>query len=380
MTKDLDPDTPIAAAAEDTADAKSVAKFKTKSVPKAESEAKSAAEAIFEAKAIAKFKAVAKAKAVSEAEAVAVAEAEDAVAIDVPAVDNVDMSRQERKRMQVIRRFENGMYPYSDRIKKRDYEETKASLQVELLKVQRWVKESGKKVVIIFEGRDAAGKGGTIKRFMEHLNPRGARVVALEKPTVAEQGQWYFQRYINHLPSSGEMVMFDRSWYNRAGVERVMGFCDPTAYLEFMRQCPEIERMLVRSGVLLYKYWFSVTQEEQHERFESRKGDPLKQWKLSPIDQASIDKWDDYTEAKEAMFFYTDTADSPWTIIKSDDKKRARLNCMRHFLSTLDYDGKDHETIGEPDPFIVTTSDHAIAKSEHILGKSLHPRQRHSKK
>ena len=330
MTKAPDPDTPIAAAAEGTA-----------------------------------------------AEDIAV---EDAEAIDVPAVGDVDMSKQERKRMRVIRRFENGMYPYSDRIKKRDYEKTKALLQVELLKVQRWVKKSGKKIVIVFEGRDAAGKGGTIKRFMEHLNPRGARVVALEKPTVAEQGQWYFQRYIDHLPSSGEMVMFDRSLYNRAGVERVMGFCDPTAYLEFMRQCPEIERMLVRSGVLFYKYWFSVTQEEQRKRFEARKCDPLKQWKLSPIDQASIDKWEDYTEAKEAMFFYTDTADAPWTIIKSDDKKRARLNCMRHFLSTLDYDGKDYEAVDEPDPFIVTSSDHAVAKSDHILGKSLHPKQRRSKK
>ncbi|MCP4470434.1 MAG: polyphosphate kinase 2 [Gammaproteobacteria bacterium] len=374
MTKDLDPDTPIAAAAKDTATADA------KAAPKAKSLAKSEAEARFEAEAVAKFEAVAKAKAVAEAEAVAVAEAKDAEAIDVPTVDNVEMSRQERKRMRVMRRFENGMYPYSDRIKKRDYNNTKASLQVELLKVQRWVKESGKKVVTIFEGRDAAGKGGTIKRFMEHLNPRGARVVALEKPTIAEQGQWYFQRYIDHLPSSGEMVMFDRSWYNRAGVERVMGFCDPMAYLEFMRQCPEIERMLVRSGVLFYKYWFSVTQKEQRKRFDSRKGDPLKQWKLSPIDQASIDKWDDYTEAKEAMFFYTDTADAPWTIIKSDDKKRARLNCMRHFLSTLDYDGKDHKAVGEPDPFIVTSSDHAIAKSKHILGKSLHPKQRRSKK
>jgi len=376
MTKDLDPETPLADAAEDTATATATAK----PVPKAKSEAKSKAEAEakFEAEAVAKFAAVAKAKAA--AEAAAVAEAEDAVAIDVPAVEESDMSKLERKRMRVIRRFENGMYPYSDRIKKRDYEKTKASLQVELLKVQRWVKESSKKVVIIFEGRDAAGKGGTIKRFMEHLNPRGARVVALEKPTIAEQGQWYFQRYIDHLPSSGDMVMFDRSWYNRAGVERVMGFCEPTAYLEFMRQCPEIERMLVRDGVLFYKYWFSVTQEEQRKRFESRKRDPLKQWKLSPIDQASIDKWDDYTEAKEAMFFYTDTADAPWTIIKSDDKKRARLNCMRHFLSTLDYDGKDHATVGEPDPFIVTSSDHAVDKSDHILGKSLHPKQRRSKK
>ena len=290
------------------------------------------------------------------------------------------MAQGELDRMDVIRRFENGMYPYADRIGRVKYEREKARLQVELLKVQRWVKESGKKIVILFEGRDAAGKGGAIKRFMEHLNPRGARVVALEKPTDAEQTQWYFQRYVNHLPSAGEIVLFDRSWYNRAGVERVMGFCDPTAYLEFMRQCPEIERMLVRSGVLLFKYWFSVTQEEQRLRFESRKSDPLKQWKLSPIDQASIDKWGDYTEAKEAMFFYTDTADAPWTIVKSDDKKRARLNCMRHFLSSLDYDGKDHKTVGQPDPFIVTSSDHALRNSEHILGKSLHPEQRRSGK
>ena len=307
-------------------------------------------------------------------------EADDNSQIEIPSLEDSSIAQHELERMDVIRRFENGMYPYEDRIKKSEYEKEKALLQVELLKVQRWVKESGKKIVIIFEGRDAAGKGGAIKRFMEHLNPRGARVVALEKPTVAEQTQWYFQRYIKHLPSAGEIVLLDRSWYNRAGVERVMGFCDPSAYLEFMRQCPEIERMLVRSGVLLFKYWFSVTQEEQRSRFESRKSDPLKQWKLSPIDQASIDKWDDYTEAKEAMFFYTDTADAPWTIIKSDDKKRARLNCMRHFLASLNYDDKNFELVGEPDQFIVTSSDHAIARSEHILGASLHPEQRRSKK
>ncbi|MEM7562332.1 MAG: polyphosphate kinase 2 [Pseudomonadota bacterium] len=282
--------------------------------------------------------------------------------------------------MDIIRRFENGMYPYPDKIKKVAYEKHKAKLQVELLKVQKWVKDSGKKVVIIFEGRDAAGKGGAIKRFMEHLNPRGARVVALEKPTVAEQTQWYFQRYINHMPSAGEMVLLDRSWYNRAGVERVMGFCHPGDYLEFMRQCPDLERMLVRSGIILFKYWFSVTQDEQRQRFDSRKSDPLKQWKLSPIDQASIDKWADYTEAKEAMFFYTDTADAPWTIVKSDDKKRARLNCMQHFLTSLPYEDKDMDAIGQVDPFIVTSSDHVVNKSDHILGKSLHPKQRHSKK
>ena len=305
---------------------------------------------------------------------------DDNLTNDIPSNSNNTIPEHELDRMTVITRFENGMYPYTDKIKKAAYEEEKALLQVELLKVQRWVKESGKKVVIIFEGRDAAGKGGAIKRFMEHLNPRGARVVALEKPTVAEQTQWYFQRYINHLPSAGEIVLLDRSWYNRAGVERVMGFCDPGAYLEFMRQCPEIERMLVRSGILLFKYWYSVTQDEQRRRFDSRKGDPLKQWKLSPIDQASIDKWSDYTEAKEAMFFYTDTADAPWTIIKSDDKKRARLNCMRHFLTSLNYDDKDADAIGETDPFLVTSSDHAIINSEHILGKRLHPKQRRSKK
>ncbi|MCB1451459.1 MAG: polyphosphate kinase 2, partial [Nitratireductor sp.] len=206
------------------------------------------------------------------------------------------------------------------------YERHKAQLQVELLKVQRWVEETGQRIVILFEGRDAAGKGGTIKRYMEHLNPRTARVVALAKPTEREKSQWYFQRYIEHLPSAGEIVMFDRSWYNRAGVERVMGFCSPNDYLEFMRETPELERMFARSGILLFKYWFSVSREEQRRRFEQRQNDPLKQWKLSPVDLASLDKWDDYTEAKEAMFFYTDTADAPWTVVKSDDKKRARLN------------------------------------------------------
>ena len=271
-------------------------------------------------------------------------------------------------------------YPYDKPIKDKHYEEELEQLQIELVKMQRHIGDAGLRMVLVFEGRDAAGKGGSIFALRQYLNPRAARVVALPKPNEVERGQWYFQRYVAHLPTRGEMVLFDRSWYNRAGVERVMGFCDPTAYLEFMRQCPEIERMLARSGVLLFKYWFSVTQEEQRLRFESRKSDPLKQWKLSPIDQASIDKWGDYTEAKEAMFFYTDTADAPWTIVKSDDKKRARLNCMRHFLSSLDYDGKDHKTVGQPDPFIVTSSDHALRNSEHILGKSLHPEQRRSGK
>lgn len=257
-----------------------------------------------------------------------------------------------------------------------EYESEKAKLQAELLKVQHWAQETGQKFVLLFEGRDAAGKGGTIKRYMEHLNPRTARVVALNKPTDQERGQWYFQRYIEHLPTEGEIVLYDRSWYNRAGVERVMGFCKPNEYLEFMRQTPELERMMVRSGIRLYKYWFSVSREEQARRFKSRETDPLKQWKLSPIDKASLTKWDDYTEAKEAMFFYTDTADAPWTIIRSIDKKRARINCIRHFLSTIDYPGKDEAVVQGPDPRVVGVPSSRINNNAHILGKSLHPDSR----
>ena len=274
--------------------------------------------------------------------------------------------------------FETGEYPYHSKLKRPIYEKQKAALQVELLKVQRWVRETGQRVVLLFEGRDAAGKGGTIKRFMEHMNPRGARVVALEKPSESERGQWFFQRYVAALPTAGEIVMFDRSWYNRAGVERVMGFCTPNEYLEFMRQAPDLERMLVRSGIYFFKYWFSITQKEQARRFNSRKHDPLKQWKLSPIDLASLDRWDDYTEAKEAMFFYTDTADAPWTIIKSDDKKRARINCMQHFLTALPYPDKNTKVVTGPDPLIVGASSHVVRSSEHILGKSLHPDIRRS--
>lgn len=244
-------------------------------------------------------------------------------------------------------------YPYRTRMRRRDYEAEKKKLQIELLKVQSWVKETGQRIVILFEGRDAAGKGGTIKRFTEHLNPRGARVVALEKPNDQERGQWYFQRYIEHLPTVGELVFFDRSWYNRAGVERVMGFCSPAEYLEFLREAPEFERMLVRSGIRLYKFWFSVSREEQLRRFKSRRNDPLKHWKLSPIDLQSLDKWPEYTDAKTAMFFHTDTADAPWVVIKSDDKKRARLDCMRHFLSGLPYPGKDRRVARHADPLIV---------------------------
>jgi polyphosphate kinase 2 len=302
-----------------------------------------------------------------------VANAATAAAIENPAHALAEM----RHDPDAIRRlFENGEYPYKKNISRKVYERQKAQLQVELLKAQDWIKNSGEKVVLLFEGRDAAGKGGTIKRFTEHLNPRGARVVALDKPTERERTQWYFQRYINHLPSGGEMVLFDRSWYNRAGVERVMGFCTPNDYLEFMRQAPQIEQMMVRSGIRLFKYWFSVTREEQRTRFKSREHEPLKKWKLSPIDKQSLDKWDDYTEAKEAMFFYTDTADAPWTIVKSNDKKRARLNCMRHFLASLPYTGKDTRVVGNSDPLIVGSSADVIGKSDHILGKTLHPEQR----
>lgn len=244
-------------------------------------------------------------------------------------------------------------YPYREKMARDEYEEKKLGLQIELLKMQNWVKESGEKIVILFEGRDAAGKGGTIKRIMEHLNPRGAHVVALEKPNESEKGQWYFQRYVQHLPTVGEIVLFDRSWYNRAGVEKVMGFCTQKEYLEFMRQAAELERMLVNSGIRLFKLWFSVSREEQFRRFQKRRTDPLKQWKLSPIDLASLDKWDDYTEAKEAMFFYTDTADAPWTVIKSDDKKRARLNAMRYLLASIPYDDKSETITESVDPLIV---------------------------
>jgi len=249
--------------------------------------------------------------------------------------------------------WRDGAYPYKNLLRRSIYEKEKFRLQVELLKLQAWVKETGQRVVILFEGRDAAGKGGAIKRFMEHLNPRGARVVALEKPSDNERGQWYFQRYVQHLPTRGEIVLFDRSWYNRAGVERVMGFCSDAEYTEFMRQAPEFERHLVRSGVHVIKFWFSVSRKEQRRRFKEREGHPLKQWKLSPIDLASLDKWDDYTRGKEAMFFETDTADAPWTVIKSDCKKRARLNAMRYVLHKLPYDNKDPEHIGKLDPLIV---------------------------
>lgn len=255
---------------------------------------------------------------------------------------------------ELVKDWEKAEFPYKHRMGNKRYEKEKLPLQVELLKLQKWVKETGKKIIIIFEGRDAAGKGGTIRTFMEHLNPRGARVVALAKPTEAEKGQWFFQRYVAHLPTRGEMVLFDRSWYNRAGVDRVMGFCTDQEYAEFMRQCPQFEENLVNSDTILIKFWLSVTQEEQKRRFKSREIDPLKRWKLSPIDIASLSKWDDYSRAEQAMFFATNTASCPWIVIKSDDKKRARLNAMRYVLSIIDYDQKDPEAIGTVDPLILS--------------------------
>ena len=261
--------------------------------------------------------------------------------------------------------WRTGEYPYRNLLSRKAYEQQKYLLQVELLKLQAWAKETGQRIVLLFEGRDAAGKGGTIKRFMEHLNPRGARVIALEKPTEVERGQWYFQRYVQHLPTAGEIVLLDRSWYNRAGVERVMGFCTDGEYQEFMRQTPQFERQLVRSGIHLIKFWFSVSRKEQRRRFKEREAHPLKQWKLSPIDLASLDKWDDYTKAKEAMFFETDTADAPWTVIKSDCKKRARLNAMRYVLQKLPYSNKNTQNIGELDTLLVGRAHVVYERGEH---------------
>ena len=244
-------------------------------------------------------------------------------------------------------------YPYDDRMPRDEYERLKRRLQVELLKLQNHAKRTGGRHVIVFEGRDAAGKGGTIQRFMEHLNPRSARVVALEKPTEREKSQWYFQRYISHLPAGGEMVMFDRSWYNRAGVEKVMGYCTPDEYAEFIEQTPLFEQMLVDNGINLTKLWFSVSPAEQRTRFAIRLVDPVRQWKFSPMDMESINRWDYYTEAKEAMFEATDTDIAPWIVVRSNDKKRARINAMRYVLAKSDYEDKDDELVGEPDPLIV---------------------------
>jgi polyphosphate kinase len=244
-------------------------------------------------------------------------------------------------------------YPYTQRMPRADYEIVKRELQIELLKLQNWIKDTGQRLVILFEGRDAAGKGGTIKRFTEHLNPRGASVVALEKPTERESGEWYYQRYIEHLPSAGEIVLFDRSWYNRAGVERVMGFCTDAQLELFTRQTPVFEDLLTGDGINLIKLWFSVSRSEQRTRFLIRQIDPVRQWKLSETDLASLGRWDAYTVAKEAMFKQTDTPFAPWTVVKSNDKKRARIGAMRHVLSQFDYPHRDSAVVGAPDPLIV---------------------------
>lgn len=252
-------------------------------------------------------------------------------------------------------------YPYDELMARSDYELIKRQLQIELLKLQDWIGETGERLVVLFEGRDAAGKGGTIKRFTEHLNPRGARVVALGVPTNKEAGQWYFQRYVAHLPTAGEIVLFDRSWYNRAVVEPVMGFCTPEENESFLVHVPEFERMLVESGTRLIKLWFSVTPSEQLARFTVRRIDPVRQWKLSPMDIASLDRWDDYTDAKEAMFRRTHTTHAPWTAVQANDKKRARIEAMRHVLSLMDYPDKDVEIVGTPDPLIVAPARASIA-------------------
>ena len=252
-----------------------------------------------------------------------------------------------------VRYFRENLYPYKLRMSYKEYYDHKFPLQVELVKLQNWFRDSGERMIILFEGRDAAGKGGTIRRFMEHWNPRTARVVALDKPSEVERGEWYFQRYIRRFPSSGEIVLFDRSWYNRAGVERVMGFSTDEEYRLFMKQVPVLENMVVESGIRLVKLYFSVSRKEQLRRFKKRADDPLKQWKISPVDLLSRDKWNEYTEAKEAMFHQTDSPNAPWTIIKSDDKMRARINSMRHVLNMTDYQGKDPAVAYAPDPSIV---------------------------
>ncbi len=247
-------------------------------------------------------------------------------------------------------------FPYDEKMKRKQYEKLLVKLQIELLKVQYWTKETGQKIIVVFEGRDTAGKGGTIKRFREHLNPRGARVVALEKPNDAERGQWYFQRYIAQLPTKGEIVFFDRSWYNRAGVEPVMGFCAPEDYQRFMHQVPGFEQAIIESGTRLFKFWFDVGRAEQRRRIESRQDDPLKQWKLSPMDFKSMEHFDNFTKARDAMFLYTDTKHAPWTIIRSDDKRRARLGAMLALLNRLPYPDKNTKAVGPPDPLIVGTA------------------------
>ena len=266
-------------------------------------------------------------------------------------------------------------YPYDHKLERVQYERDKRRLQIELVKFQKWVKEHRRRVVLVFEGRDAAGKGGTIKRFTEHMNPRGARVVALEKPTEVEAGQWYFQRYIERFPTFGEIVFFDRSWYNRAGVEKVMDFCTEKQYMDFVSQAPEFEKMIVKSGISMTKFWFSVSREEQLKRFIRRILDPLKQWKISPMDIASLNRWETYTEAKESMFFFTDTPECPWRVIRSDCKKRARLNAIRHILASFPYAGKDEAAVGIVDDKILGPAE-SIYEPDELIHREMFERTR----
>jgi polyphosphate kinase 2 len=250
-----------------------------------------------------------------------------------------------------------GGYPYTRKLKRRDYEEQLEALQIELLKLQAHVRTEGSRIVALFEGRDSAGKGGCIKRFMEHLNPRHARAVALSKPTEAERGQWYFQRYGVHLPTAGDIVLFDRSWYNRAGVERVMGFCDEEQLADFLREAPQFESMLIRDGIILFKFFLTIGREAQLKRFHERRHSPLKRWKLSSMDLAAVDKWDEYTVAKHEMFRFTHTSTCPWTVVRANDQRRARLEAIRVTLSAVDYEGRDADVVGTPDPKIVGNSE-----------------------
>ena len=292
-----------------------------------------------------------------------------------PTVAAIDDLVEKHLPKEVVNRVKNSkdkkeiiscLYPYERRMSKTEYEKVIELLQIELVKMQSWLIHSKEKIMILFEGRDAAGKGGTIVRFTENLNPRSARVVALAKPTDREKGEWYFQRYVSHLPTTGEIVFFDRSWYNRAGVEKVMGFCSATEYLEFMRQAPEFERMITRSGAHLVKFWFSVSREEQLRRFLSRAKDPQKQWKLSPMDVESLSRWDEYTEAKKSMLFYTDTADAPWTIVRSDDKKRARINAIKFLLKQVPYTGKDEALLDDMDSLVVGSASDIYERGEDV--------------
>jgi polyphosphate kinase 2 len=271
-----------------------------------------------------------------------------------------DLVNADGKRLETWR--EN--FPYPDRMTRPAYDRLKRQQQIELLKLQAWIKNNGERVAIIFEGRDAAGKGGTISRFTQHLNPRGTKVVALDAPSPREASQWYFQRYIAYLPAGGELALFDRSWYNRAGSEHVMGLCTEDEYQEFLQETPDLERMLTRSGLHLIKFWFSVSRSEQRTRFAIRHLDPVRQWKLSAMDLASLDKWSEYTAAKETMFRHTDTVEAPWTVVKSNDKKRARVEAMRWVLSQFDYPGKDDDVVGVPDPQIVMPAKMAVEPSE----------------